>query len=242
MLLLPIQIAPSIKSRAQKAALEIHRMFDQMTLSEVRKLPAFEHDSPTQKCRVGVEFHKNGNLKAVKARAANGDCRPGADEFLSSVPIFGYRSLRGDDLRRDLLDFLLQREAENRHRNGLRELVELSDQDLEELQASRVAKYSISILHDGGDLAMDLFRKVAHLEAEARRAQPSKHARLADISRTRLLRQEARKRLDDERTTARKWYARQDYLHGKNHSHRYPGYDQDDQVVLLYRANSLFLL
>ncbi len=240
MLLLPAPIDTKLKSCAHRTARDIARSFDHMTIADVRKIESFQSETPTQKIRVRVNFFKNGKFASVTARKSSAKTNPGTDEFDSSVAIFAHFSC-GDILLQDLVKFLIAREARIRHDRGLRELVELSDHDLETLAATRTgARWSSGRIFNGAEIEMALFKEVARIEIEARQSE-SNHQRLFAASTGREEREAARAQIGAERAATAKWYDRnKERLLAMSYSD-FPGYCEEDQTVLLRREEQVSL-
>ena len=197
-------------------------------------MPGIVGRVPARKCVVTASFHKNGRLK----RIADRDVKPGEDQFLSEVPIFCHRDFCGEQLERDLMEFLLEREATARVQTGLRELVGLADDQLADLyEARRLAWYGRDSFGCAAQNSMALFLRVARLEIEVRKMETSSHARLASISAHRTNLREAEEILEAEREDALAWHyraGRPDTPFWLDHSRGYD--DPTDRIVLHYRS------
>ena len=180
-----IHIPQTAQAKLATAIAAIHRQTATMTISEFRKRYRQQRDKAAICCFFRIETTKTGAIKGFRAHMID---RPVAsrqdDGFACDVPLVG----RADGAAREIAvhcgEFLMQRELHRRAMRGERELVDLSQDQLEEaLQELQPLQRAFSSHSACCGHLSERFRLAQIGQELETRARESAHERMTAIAR-----------------------------------------------------------
>jgi hypothetical protein len=233
-----IHIPQSTKAKLAKAVAAVHRRAATMTISEFRGSYRRQHDKAAIGCFFRIETTKTGAIKAFRANMINRPIEKSRDDgFEADVLLVGRADYAASAVALECGEFLMRRELHRRAARGERELVHLTQDELdtarEELRPLQSVFFSSSARC--GRLS-ERFRLALIEEEIATRTRESTHQRLQAAERNEAFLVKCRKALDIEADKALAWRERHEQWGRRLHS----SYDlrersETDRTIIAFR-------